>query len=275
MIQYPILLAHGLGGFEAMQYDVWQSMSLRIEYFHGVEAHYKSLGVEQVYAPGVPSTGSIAERAEALKRFIDANIDAPKIHIIAHSMGGLDARHYISRLGGAERVASLTTLGTPHHGSAIANLTLDMIAGPLLDALLKIKLSNWRVYVDAYFAGHRDLMPERMERFNAETSDAPTVRYFSYAGEPSAREVHWVLLPFYEYLKRKGEQPGPNDGLVLVESARWSGWRGTVPLDHIGLVNWLFMPTAAACALKPLDFYAQLLQNLSEVENQTDRRIEP
>ena len=42
------------------------------------------------------------------------------MHLIAHSMGGLDARHMIVREGMAERVASLTTVGTPHNGTPVA-----------------------------------------------------------------------------------------------------------------------------------------------------------
>lgn len=39
-----------------------------------------------------------------------------KIDIVAHSLGGLAARHYIKFLGGDKRVRRLVTLGTPHHG---------------------------------------------------------------------------------------------------------------------------------------------------------------
>ncbi|MGB9498652.1 MAG: alpha/beta fold hydrolase [Dissulfuribacterales bacterium] len=42
-----------------------------------------------------------------------------KFCIIAHSMGGLVARHYIDRHPG--RVVGLVTLATPHHGSPLAD----------------------------------------------------------------------------------------------------------------------------------------------------------
>jgi triacylglycerol lipase len=42
-----------------------------------------------------------------------------QILIVAHSMGGLAARAYIAR-GGGKHVARLITIGTPHHGTAIA-----------------------------------------------------------------------------------------------------------------------------------------------------------
>ncbi len=58
-----------------------------------------------------------------------------KVDIIAHSMGGLDARWYIEKLGGSEHVDKLITLGTPHNGTYLAYLGLftsggrDMIPG--------------------------------------------------------------------------------------------------------------------------------------------------
>lgn len=39
-------------------------------------------------------------------------------------MGGLDARYLVAALGGAKHVASITTVGTPHHGSHIADLAI-------------------------------------------------------------------------------------------------------------------------------------------------------
>ena len=43
-----------------------------------------------------------------------------RIHIIGHSLGGLIARYYVTRLGGDARVHTLVTLGTPHHGTYAA-----------------------------------------------------------------------------------------------------------------------------------------------------------
>ena len=58
-----------------------------------------------------------------------------KIHIIAHSMGGLDSRYMISKLGMADRVLSLTTISTPHHGSPIADITVAR-ASPALNVFM-------------------------------------------------------------------------------------------------------------------------------------------
>ena len=43
-----------------------------------------------------------------------------RIHIVGHSLGGLIARYYVTRLGGDERVHTLVTLGTPHAGTYTA-----------------------------------------------------------------------------------------------------------------------------------------------------------
>lgn len=45
-----------------------------------------------------------------------------RVHIVGHSLGGLIARYYVQRQGGDRRVASLVTLGTPHHGSLLAHI---------------------------------------------------------------------------------------------------------------------------------------------------------
>jgi triacylglycerol lipase len=59
--------------------------------------------------------------AEQLKAAIDQRWgETAKVHIVAHSMGGLISRQYLQHLGGHERCVSLTTLATPHHGTLAA-----------------------------------------------------------------------------------------------------------------------------------------------------------
>ena len=73
-------------------------------------------------------------------------IRARKVNIIAHSMGGLDARYAIAKLGLADRVASLVTIGTPHLGTPLANL------GARLSDLLRLKSLLGRVVdIDAFY----------------------------------------------------------------------------------------------------------------------------
>jgi triacylglycerol esterase/lipase EstA (alpha/beta hydrolase family) len=45
--------------------------------------------------------------------------ESGRVVLVGHSMGGLVCRAYARRFGGA-RIARIITLGTPHHGSALA-----------------------------------------------------------------------------------------------------------------------------------------------------------
>ena len=50
-----------------------------------------------------------------------------KVNIIGHSKGGLDARYAISCLEMEGKVASLTTIGTPHGGCKMVDHLLRKI----------------------------------------------------------------------------------------------------------------------------------------------------
>ena len=68
-------------------------------------------------------TGDIRAAAAELGAEVERIVEETgyeRIHVIGHSMGGLIARYYVTRLGGDEHVHTLVTLGTPHQGSYLA-----------------------------------------------------------------------------------------------------------------------------------------------------------
>jgi hypothetical protein len=68
-------------------------------------------------------TGDVRVAAAQLAQEIEALVAETgyeRIHVVGHSMGGLIARYYVTRLGGDERVHTLVTLGSPHHGTYTA-----------------------------------------------------------------------------------------------------------------------------------------------------------
>ncbi len=70
-----------------------------------------------------PMFASIERHAERLERHVErlcAETGAPRVNIVAHSMGGLVSRWYIQVRGGGPRVALLVTFGTPHRGTIMA-----------------------------------------------------------------------------------------------------------------------------------------------------------
>src|SRR5690606_8489042 len=77
--------------------------------FKGIRDHIRAKGIS-VLQSEVSSANTIEFRAAQLKEQIETfrkQNGFEKVNIIAHSMGGLDARYLISTLGYGEQVASL------------------------------------------------------------------------------------------------------------------------------------------------------------------------
>src|SRR5207237_9941038 len=93
-------------------------------------------GFEVVVVQG-KAWDTVQERAAALKAQILAQYPDPrvKVNLIGHSMGGLDSRYAVSNLGLGDKVASVTTIGTPHRGSSVADVIFGLLPGPVADAM--------------------------------------------------------------------------------------------------------------------------------------------
>lgn len=228
--RYPIVLAHGLMGFIHLvvgRLTVWT-------YFRGVSERLRSEGFD-VHVTEVPKTAAVATRAQTLAEALDG-LRLEKVNIIAHSMGGLDARWLISRLGFGRggRVASLTTIATPHRGTSLARMATRSIARGRLGPLTLMEAFGMET------GAFHDLTPEACRAFNDLTPDDPEVAYFSYAGNRAWYRISLPLQATYHMLRRR---EGPNDGLVAVSSARWGRYLGELDADHMCQIGWrLFRP---------------------------------
>ena len=70
-----------------------------------------------------PVFGSIDDNARHLNELVEqicAETDSDKVIIIGHSMGGVVARAWIDKQGGAKRVARVISLGSPFGGTVLA-----------------------------------------------------------------------------------------------------------------------------------------------------------
>jgi triacylglycerol esterase/lipase EstA (alpha/beta hydrolase family) len=107
----PVLLLHGIGCNAA----VWTSMRRYLE----------REGLGPVYAlsygPPFAAIEFFAPQVAQKIAQIERDTGASQVVVVGHSMGGLVARTYIRRYGGAH-VRRLITLGTPHAGSRHAYL---------------------------------------------------------------------------------------------------------------------------------------------------------
>lgn len=114
--RYPIVLVHGLTGTDryANVLDYWYGIPRDLQ-SHGASVYVANLsGFQSDLGPG--------GRGEQLLAFVKevlAATGAQKVNLIGHSQGGLSAR-YVAAVA-PEVVASVTTIGTPHHGSEFAD----------------------------------------------------------------------------------------------------------------------------------------------------------
>lgn len=169
------------------------------------------------------------QRAEVLAEKIRA-LPAKRVNILAHSMGGLDARWAVARLGLHDKVASVTTIGTPHRGTPLADLSSTLLKATVRIAKL------WKPS-SGMFEAFADLGSERMATFNAEAKNVPGVAYLSIiATVPvGSDEVHGFLAPSHKWLSSKH---GANDGLVPASSQRWGRLIARVKADHWAQIGW-------------------------------------
>jgi hypothetical protein len=137
----------------------------------------------------VSLTTGIVHRAQLLRRHILETYQGRRVNIIAHSIGGFDARHLITHLGMADRVSSLTTVATPHRGTCVADWVLRYVGQGLGVEWILERLG---VPTEAFY----DLTTERCAAFNASTSDHPAVRYFSVGGSQVWYRIRAPLQPF-------------------------------------------------------------------------------
>jgi triacylglycerol lipase len=228
----PIVLHHGLFG-----YDTVGVGKFRWAYFQGIDKAIRKLGAP-VIVTKVHPTGGIVRRATELKAAIESGLaelngdghhngSPAKILLVAHSLGGLDARYMISRLGMADRVAALLTVTTPHRGSPYADWCVRHL-GKRLGGFELMDMLGLDVH------GIEDLTTEACARFNQDVLDVPGVPYFSVSAAREWPKVAPFVLHSHKVIQ---ECEGDNDGLVSIKSATWGTHLCTWRADHFHTIN--------------------------------------
>jgi triacylglycerol lipase len=247
----PIVLAHGIARFDILLEILKKKSNLpanqlvdQFHYFKGIKTHLEAQGF-RVFQPNQDFAGPVDLRAEQLKARVNeviAETGADKVHIIGHSMGGLDARHMIVDKGMSERVASLTTIGTPHLGTVLADHVLGHGGAFLMDLLRRV------VNLD----GFADITITACEHFNSRAEDSEALNDVVYQTYASAENLHLVFAPLVPSWIFIRDEEGKNDGLVSFRSQQWKreliagdGTRKLVarkefpiPADHLNQVGW-------------------------------------
>ena len=227
------------------------------DYFRAVRAAFPG-----ACFPSVPVAGSIEARARALARdiagFRFADPDAP-IHIVAHSMGGLDARYVLHRNvdGLAARVASLSTIATPHRGSPIADLLVGEVSGARRTVYEAIRAGAGAL--GCATGALADLTTSFARQFNKKHPDIGGIPCHCYAAN---RASSYPLRAMSAYIRRAGTTRAEqeNDGLVSVASASWPAlaeppWR----TDHLGAVGHSLVPPSFASDFPHIEAFRRVV----------------
>ncbi|ANE57469.1 triacylglycerol lipase [Methylomonas sp. DH-1] len=230
---YPIVLLHGVGYRDDMlMLNSWGRIPKRLE----------AAGAS-VFQGGLDAWNSHQSSALALKPTIErilSQTGSTKVNIIAHSKGGLEARYLISKLDMTDKVASLTTICTPHRGSAVA----DLVAGDIPDTENLLSINFFKRLAQRFgFAAMdilaritgdkspqagmaiRQLTRSYLAEFNRQVPDMPGVYYQSY-GTVMRRAIDDPVFAATQVLLQRTE--GDNDGMVSTLSCQWGRFRGLV-----------------------------------------------
>jgi len=251
---FPIVLAHGIARFDILREKLAQELDIlpnplddKLQYFRNIRTFLNLNGFPQIKNTNVEFAGTVDVRANQLKAEVDSFLlttGAEKVHIIAHSMGGLDARWMIVKKGMAEKVASLTTIGTPHLGTVLADRIIGIGGVYLLNSLENL----FGIELD----GFKDLTIDFCNSFNDELRDAEAKNAVVYQTYASYEHINKMFLPLVLSWAIIRVFEETNDGLVPFSSQKWTdkltASDGTtklitqkefpMPADHLNQVGW-------------------------------------
>ncbi|MGY4535041.1 triacylglycerol lipase [Pseudomonas sp. TE3786] len=118
--KYPVVLAHGMLGFDSI---------LGVDYWYGIPSALRSDGAK-VYITEVSQLDTSEKRGEQLLAQVEEIVaisGKPKVNLIGHSHGGPTIR-YVAAVR-PDLVASATSVGAPHKGSATADFLRQIPPG--------------------------------------------------------------------------------------------------------------------------------------------------
>lgn len=220
-----------------------------------------------VYIADTDGFGRIETNAEQLKAYVLSVMErtgAEKVNIIAHSKGGLDAKHMICTLGMEEHVASLTTLCTPHKGSIIAS-KIWTLPRPIKRAIAFMIDGFYKIIMKDSHPDSLATCEQLMRVDESEETLAFSEKVYCQSYSTSidrVRDCFIMALPmkFYKHFERLD-----NDGLVSTESAKFANYRGKcldIAVSHVQIIDLFSKKTQKE---KIYSFYRSLCAELSEM----------
>lgn len=260
--KFPIILAHG---FNTSTTNFWRFNDVDLALIR--DGHDVILGSVPPFDTPKVRAGFLAEQVDDLL----ADSGAEKVNLVCFSMGGIDCRYLVSDdgLGYGDRVASVTTISSPHRGTFVADVAVGLLPdednSKAIDAIATLYGRTFsEVADDSHIVAGLQSMSERgMTEFNSTIGDHPDVMYQSWAGVSSVgglpnprrnaetdactdengelllmrhegtRDRMDALLVGAAAIVAHGTELRPNDGVATVESSKWGRFRGCYPGDHL------------------------------------------
>jgi len=279
--QFPILLVHGLFGFDRIG---------GFELFHEIRQTLRIAGA-RVFIPHLSITHCNEARGEQLLAQIDrvlSGTGATRVNLIGHGQGALTAR-YAAALAPAE-VASVTSVSGPNHGSELADflhkaLTPGRLPGHVAsnvatlfadfitllggqERLPSTAVATLAALTTEGVGAFNDKYPQGLPRSWGENGPERVngVRYYSWSGTlPALPEGFDATHPLQVFCRAFSQyfitEAGQNDGMV----GRFSSHLGKVirsdyPLDHLATLHRPVGKTARAT--DPITLYLRHAERL-------------
>ena len=258
--KYPILLVHGVCFRDFKHLSYWGRIPKELEK-NGAVVFF---GEHQSARPVRYSAAELTNRIHEITR----QTGAEKVNIIAHSKGGLDCRWAMRDPEVAAKVASLTTVNTPHRGCEYADYLLHKI-----EPKVQMKVAN-AYNKAARIAG--DTNPDFIAAMQDLTASAcrekdplmpqPTGVLCQSIGSVMKKPIYGTFPLKFTYRVVK-EFDGPNDGLVGQDSFAWGDDyqllkpKGRHGISHGDVID---MNRENLPGFDVREFYVQLVAKLKE-----------
>ncbi|AMD19562.1 HCL589Cp [Eremothecium sinecaudum] len=270
--KYPVVLCHGLSGFDRLilipsvkklltllQLSVKEKSSdlfmetaddtnsiWALDYWLGVQTFLESKGCAVITAK-VPSFGSIEERAEVLNKFIADGVkkldQEHRGKFKLNSEGKIKVNLIAHSMGGLDCRYLISKIENKEYDvKSLTTIATPHHGSEMADYVVEkfnsfketANLSDMPLFLPPAFY---QLTTYHMKHFNNIVPNDSNVSYFSY-GSYFYPKWYNVFYPSWNiiYNKSNGE---PNDGLVSTKSSRWGQYLGSLDdIDHLDIINW-------------------------------------